>query len=49
MCRNGALIGMAVIVSENEVDKALEILKQQGEEAYLIGEVVEGNKEINLS
>ncbi len=42
-------IGMAVIVPENEVEQALKILKEQGEEAYLIGEVVEGNKEINLN
>ncbi len=39
-------IGMAVIVPENEVEKSLKILKEAGEEAYLIGEVVEGNKEI---
>ena len=39
-------IGMAVIVPESEVEKSLEILKQAGEEAYLIGEVVEGNREI---
>ena len=39
-------IGMCVIVPENEVEKSLEILKEAGEEAYLIGEVVEGNKEI---
>ena len=39
-------IGMAVIVPENEVEKALNLLKEAGEEAYLIGEVVEGNKEI---
>ena len=39
-------IGMAVIVPENEVEKSLEILKQAGEEAYLIGEVVEGNREV---
>ena len=39
-------IGMAVIVPESEVEKSLEILKEAGEEAYLIGEVVEGNKEI---
>ncbi|MBQ2835360.1 MAG: phosphoribosylformylglycinamidine cyclo-ligase [Clostridia bacterium] len=39
-------IGMAVIVSENEVEKAINLLKEAGEEAYLIGEVVEGNKEI---
>ena len=39
-------IGMAVIVPENEVEKALSLLKEAGEEAYLIGEVVEGNKEV---
>lgn len=39
-------IGMAVIVTESEVEKSLEILKQAGEEAYLIGEVIAGNKEI---
>lgn len=42
-------IGMAVIVPENEVEKSLEILKEAGEEAYLIGEVVEGNKEIIIN
>lgn len=41
-------IGMAVIVTENQVEKTLEILKQQGEEVYLIGDVVEGNKQINI-
>ena len=39
-------IGMAVIVAENEVEKALNLLKEAGEEAYLIGSVVSGNKEI---
>ena len=39
-------IGMAVIVPESEVEKSLEILKQAGEEAYLIGEVIEGNREV---
>ena len=39
-------IGMAVIVPESEVEKSLKILKQAGEEAYLIGEVIAGNKEI---
>ena len=39
-------IGMAVIVPESEVEKSLEILKEAGEEAYLIGEVIAGNKEI---
>ena len=39
-------IGMAVIVPEKEVEKSLKILKEAGEEAYLIGEVVEGNREV---
>lgn len=39
-------IGMCVIVPENEVEKAINLLKESGEEAYLIGEVVAGNKEI---
>lgn len=39
-------IGMAVIVPESEVEKSLEILKEAGEEAYLIGEVIEGNREV---
>lgn len=39
-------IGMAVIVPESEVEKSLKILKQAGEEAYLIGEVIEGNREV---
>lgn len=41
-------IGMAVIVPENQVEEALNILKEQEEQAYLIGEVINGNKEINI-
>ena len=41
-------IGMAIIVKANETQKAIDILKEQGEEAYLIGEVIQGNKEINI-
>ncbi len=41
-------IGMAIIVSKDEVQKTLDILKEEGETAYEIGEVVEGNKEINI-
>lgn len=42
-------IGMAIIVSKEEKEKALEILKEAGETAYVIGEVIEGNKEININ
>jgi len=42
-------IGMAIIVPKAELQIALEILKEAGETAYVIGEVVEGNKEININ
>lgn len=41
-------IGMCMIVASEEVEKSLNILKQEGEIAYEIGEVTEGNKEINI-
>lgn len=41
-------IGMAVIVKKGETKKAIQILEQQGEKAYVIGEVTEGNKEIKI-
>lgn len=41
-------IGMCVIVSANEAEKAIKILNEAGEEAYLIGEVIEGDKQIEI-
>lgn len=41
-------IGMALIVAPGDVGETLEILKEQGETASLIGEVVKGKKEINI-
>lgn len=41
-------IGMAVIVKKEEVQKAIQILEEQGEKAYKIGEVIEGKKEIEI-
>ncbi|HHW57426.1 MAG TPA: phosphoribosylformylglycinamidine cyclo-ligase [Clostridia bacterium] len=35
-------IGMAVIIDPKDVEEALEILKQVGEKAYVIGEIVNG-------
>ena len=42
-------IGMSLIVSKEEKEKALQILEEAGETAYVIGEVVKGNKEININ
>lgn len=39
-------IGMAIIVKAEDSEKAVKILEEQGENAYIIGSVVEGNKEI---
>lgn len=41
-------IGMALIVPAEDVEKTLQMLKDEGETAYEIGEVIEGNKEINI-
>lgn len=41
-------IGMAIIISKEEQEKALELLSEAEETAYVIGEVVEGNKEIEI-
>ena len=36
-------VGMSIVVPENEVDTALEILRANGEDAYVIGEIVKGD------
>ena len=38
-------VGMSVVVPENEVDKALEILRANGEDAYVIGQIVRSENE----
>ena len=41
-------VGMTVIVSPDTVDKALEALRQNGCDAYPIGEVVSGEERVIL-
>jgi len=36
-------VGMSIVVSKNDADKALEVLSANGEDAYVIGEVVKGD------
>ena len=38
-------VGMSIVVPKNEVEMALEILKDSGEDAYVIGEVVKNETE----
>ena len=37
-------VGMSVVVNATDADKALEILKANGEDAYIIGTVVKGEQ-----
>ncbi|MGN1005376.1 MAG: AIR synthase-related protein, partial [Aristaeellaceae bacterium] len=41
-------VGMSVVVPAAQVDKALEILKANGEDAYVIGEIVESEDKVIL-
>ena len=39
-------VGMSIVVAKEDVDKAIEILKGFGEDAYVIGEIVKGDEGI---
>ncbi len=39
-------IGMVIVVSKNDVDKSVRVLKQNGVKAYVIGGVVKGSREV---
>ena len=41
-------VGMIAIVSEQDADKALATLKEAGEDAYVIGQVQEGQQGIEI-
>ena len=37
-------VGMSVIVDKKDADKAVEILRNAGEDAYIIGEVIKSDE-----
>ena len=41
-------VGMSIIVPEQDAKKALEILRQNGEDAYIIGTVAAGNEKVKI-
>ncbi len=41
-------VGMSVVVSKNDADKALSILKANGEDAYIIGETVKSDESVTI-
>ena len=41
-------VGMSLVVPKEDADKALEILRQSGEDAYIMGEIVQGEEKVVL-
>jgi phosphoribosylformylglycinamidine cyclo-ligase len=41
-------IGMMVVVSSEDAEKALQLIKLSGEEGYIIGEIIKGDKGVSL-
>ena len=41
-------VGMSIVVKAEDVDKSLEILRSHGEDAYVIGEIINGDDKIIL-
>lgn len=41
-------VGMSVVVAKEDADKALEILKENGEDAYIIGEIIKSDEKVIL-
>ncbi len=41
-------VGMSVIVPKSQVDQTLDILKNCGEDAYILGEIVKGEEKIEI-
>ncbi len=41
-------VGMSVVVDKNDAQKAMEILRQNGEDAYLLGEIIESEEGVIL-
>ncbi len=42
-------VGMSIVVSKTEADKAIEVLKAAGEDAYIIGEIIKSEESIVIS
>ena len=41
-------VGMSVVVDKNDVDTALAVLREHGEDAYVLGEIVESDEKVSL-
>ncbi len=41
-------VGMSIVVAKEDVDTALAVLRENGEDAYVIGEIVKGDSKIEI-
>ena len=41
-------VGMSIVVARDDVDTALSVLRENGEDAYVIGEIVKGDSKIEI-
>lgn len=41
-------VGMSIVVAGDAADKAVDILRENGEEAYLLGEIIAGDEKIRI-
>ena len=41
-------VGMSIVVPADQVETALQILKDNGEDAYVIGEIIKGEEKVIL-
>jgi phosphoribosylformylglycinamidine cyclo-ligase len=41
-------VGMSIVVAPENTDRALEILKANGEDAYVIGEIIKSEEKITI-
>ena len=41
-------VGMSIVVAKADADKALEVLRANGEDAYIIGEIVKSEEKITI-
>ena len=41
-------VGMSIVVAKQDAEKAVEVLKANGEDAYIIGEIVKGEDKIEI-
>ena len=39
-------VGMSIVVAKEDAEKALEVLKANGEDAYVMGEIIEGDEKV---